>query len=158
MDFPREACVIPHLSEKTCSCQVWVWRSPTLDLPLRLGLPCPALPCGQRPSMLLCPWREGDRSCLQMGQGWFLSPDSTHFSLLPSPRLLSWKLLSEVEIRTVKGRESWCGEIPGQIRETRSLTQIELLPQEWPYAGFYLEATLSISLPAFPCSWDTLSL
>lgn len=108
-------------------------------------------------NVLLCCFvlegREIDHVCR-----WGRALTAPTLAFLPAPSLLSWKLISEVEIRTVKGRKSWCGEIPGQIRETRSLTQIELLPQEWPYAGFYLEATLSISLPAFPCSWDTLSL
>lgn len=109
-------------SSGSLCCPMFVWQTEAvLDLNLELSHavfplfllwpPSPALPHRRLLSTLLCPWREGDGSPLQTGPG-LLSQlwEQPHLSSLQH-RGVSWKLIFEMEIRTVKGRESWPVEI-----------------------------------------------
>lgn len=98
--------------------------------------------------------KEMDSLC-GWGQRCFLSPESNHICLLFSTNacFLEASLL-DGNSNSARGV---CVNSSGQRRETPCITQIEPVSQKWLRAG-YLGATLSTSLPAFPCSQDTLSL
>lgn len=54
--------------------------------------------------------KEMDSVC-RWGSAAFSALRASTFVFSSAPRPVSWKLISEVEIRTVKGREFWCGTI-----------------------------------------------
>lgn len=81
---------------------------------------------------------------------------ATTFVFSSAPRLVPWMLISEMEPER-EGRVSPWQKLRGTSGKLQPNTD-GAWAQGSTLADFYLEATLSNSLPAFPCSEDTLSL
>lgn len=157
MGFHQEACIAPCLFEKTKAVLgLNVEPSPScLPVFLVSFLPGPSSQAASSPPCFVLQRKETDCLC-RWGQRCFLSPESDPICLLFSTKPCF--LEANLRDRNPNSARGVCVKSSGQLRETPCITQIEPVSQKWLRAGFYLGATLSISLPAFPCSQDTLSL
>ena len=143
---------------------LFVWKTKAvLGLNLELAHSCPAwLPSRNLFCTLLCPWKEGDGLSLPWGQRCLFSSESSHICLLFSTKACFLEPNLWEGNRNRERERALVGETSGQTRDFSppppSITQRGPVSQKWLHAGFCLEAALSIPLPAFPCSEDTLSL